>query len=387
MNGYHCAGCGKPFEGESKQCDCATMVGVRRSDGHQIFSQEGIDLEALRKREVQMMGAALSTRNWHNMENAYNQLRDKIDAELGRRFRVSRHSAEPAASAWIVGNGNRTRWRRWIDGTPTWIASRDHATRYTRREDAEAVHAEDEDAWRVEQFAESEKSPAEPVSQDMRYKPAWDAISKPLSWMHDCKGLRGYWGINLADVANDLIDKAYPGLRDGTSEIVIARDDHAEPAGMMDAAWDAYQNTGIDLCADSDDETRKCVENAVRAALRHTEPAGEEPVAFVCEADLRALATKPDGDDMSISPVPRPEIGIKMPLYARPATPTNPERLVEALRLVEQTAETHYTARNGRRCSIEGSDGEVCSIIPFDTMEEVRAALSAAPLKEGSHDA
>ncbi|GEM_PF-5727517 len=137
-----------------------------------------------------------------------------------------------------------------------------------------------------------------------------------------------------------------------------------EPAGMMDAAWDAYQNTGIDLCADSDDETRKCVENAVRAALRHAEPAGEEPVAFVCEADLRALATKPDGDDMSISPVPRPEIGMNMPLYARPA-PSNPERLVEALRRIDRMT--------------DGIDAVERSTLYRTVKTIVRNALSAAP--------
>lgn len=46
--------------------------------------KEPLDLATLRRREVQMMGAAISTRNWHDMENAYNQLRDKIDAELTR---------------------------------------------------------------------------------------------------------------------------------------------------------------------------------------------------------------------------------------------------------------------------------------------------------------
>jgi hypothetical protein len=43
----------------------------------------------------------------------------------------------------------------------------------------------------------------------------------------------------------------------------------------LDAAWAAYQNTPIDLCADSDDETRKCVENAVRAAIAAIRPAVE----------------------------------------------------------------------------------------------------------------
>lgn len=36
----------------------------------------------------------------------------------------------------------------------------------------------------------------------------------------------------------------------------------------LDAAWEAYQSTPVDLCADSDDETRRCVENAVIAALQ-----------------------------------------------------------------------------------------------------------------------
>ena len=35
-------------------------------------------LKAIRQREVQMLGAGLSKRNWHETEDAYNQLRDKI---------------------------------------------------------------------------------------------------------------------------------------------------------------------------------------------------------------------------------------------------------------------------------------------------------------------
>lgn len=40
------------------------------------------ELEALRRREVQMIGAGLSRRDWHSTEQAYNQLRDKIDGML-----------------------------------------------------------------------------------------------------------------------------------------------------------------------------------------------------------------------------------------------------------------------------------------------------------------
>jgi hypothetical protein len=106
---------------------------------------------------------------------------------------------------------------------------------------------------------------------------------------------------------------------------------------------------------------------------RPAEPAGEEPVAFVCEADLRALATKPDGDDMSISPVPRPEIGMNMPLYARPA-PSNPERLVDALRqCLDQFA---FYAREH---TASGKHEKAATNQRFADLAS--AALSAAPIK------
>jgi hypothetical protein len=47
------------------------------------------------------------------------------------------------------------------------------------------------------------------------YKTAWEALSGPLLWMHESDRLKAYWGWNLADIANDLIDRAYPGLRTG----------------------------------------------------------------------------------------------------------------------------------------------------------------------------
>ena len=54
---------------------------------------------------------------------------------------------------WVIGNGNGTKWRAWINGAAAWVESRAEATRYARRCDAEAVHAEDDDAWLVEPFS------------------------------------------------------------------------------------------------------------------------------------------------------------------------------------------------------------------------------------------
>lgn len=39
--------------------------------------------------------------------------------------------------------------------------------------------------------------------------------------------------------------------------------------GAFDAAWHAFQHTGIDLVADSDDETCRCLHNAIRAYFVH----------------------------------------------------------------------------------------------------------------------
>lgn len=58
----------------------------------------------------------------------------------------------PDPAAWIVSNGNGDLWRYWNNGYPGWTTARDGATRYARREDAEAVHADDEAAWRVEPY-------------------------------------------------------------------------------------------------------------------------------------------------------------------------------------------------------------------------------------------
>lgn len=65
-----------------------------------------------------------------------------------------------AGEGWIIGNGDSKLWRTWESGQPEWTAERDKATRYARREDAENVHTDDEDAWFVIPFASS-SSPAE----------------------------------------------------------------------------------------------------------------------------------------------------------------------------------------------------------------------------------
>jgi hypothetical protein len=45
-------------------------------------------------------------------------------------------------------------------------------------------------------------------------------------------------------------------------------------------------------------------------------PVPAAPIGYVCEADIRSLADKPEGIDMSIAPRPYPEYGMRFPLYA-----------------------------------------------------------------------
>lgn len=51
------------------------------------------------------------------------------------------------------------------------------------------------------------------TSPSLDYKAGWEALSEPLSWMQSNSKLAFYWGWNLGDIVNDLIDRAYPGLR------------------------------------------------------------------------------------------------------------------------------------------------------------------------------
>lgn len=56
--------------------------------------------------------------------------------------------------SWIAGNGAGTHWRIWEDGLPQWTSIKDEATRFARRIDAEAVHAEDDDVWNFEELVD-----------------------------------------------------------------------------------------------------------------------------------------------------------------------------------------------------------------------------------------
>ncbi|MFC5509308.1 hypothetical protein [Bosea massiliensis] len=52
-------------------------------------------------------------------------------------------------SGWIVSNAKGDKFRCWGSFGPDWTEDRELATRYARRRDAESVHENDDDAWRI----------------------------------------------------------------------------------------------------------------------------------------------------------------------------------------------------------------------------------------------
>lgn len=64
-------------------------------------------------------------------------------------------------------------------------------------------------------------------------------------------------------------------------------------------------------------------------------------------------------------------------LASTPATAQGDVReAIRAAHAIFEQATDFYTARNGRRMSIEGDDGEKCWIVPFDAFEDLRHALA-----------
>lgn len=63
--------------------------------------------------------------------------------------------------------------------------------------------------------------------------------------------------------------------------------------------------------------------NADGPALASREGDTHKPVAYVCAADMELLGKSSDGWDFSMSPKPRPDLGMNMALYAAPLTETS----------------------------------------------------------------
>lgn len=72
-----------------------------------------------RKREVQAIGAAISTRSWHAVEQAYNSLRDKMD-RAGCWHAPTRITHEPRPA------GDLREAEQWLRAISDWLLTHDH---------------------------------------------------------------------------------------------------------------------------------------------------------------------------------------------------------------------------------------------------------------------
>lgn len=107
------------------------------------------------------------------------------------------------------------------------------------------------------------------------YEPAWREMYDALSWMHGCKALAGYAGWPLGKIATDLIDQAYPGLRDGTA--ATKEGDQAKYADMdMDERAVAMAND----CAGDPWELLGYFREKLRQSEANAESAREAAVRF-----------------------------------------------------------------------------------------------------------
>lgn len=89
----------------------------------------------------------------------------------------------------------------------------------------------------------------------------------------DALVLRHFGGENKALYQAGEDVSVHPDVLRNMVRSLLAASDRPSVANM-DAAWEAYQSTPIDLADDSDEQMRKAVENAVRAALDHPSDPG-----------------------------------------------------------------------------------------------------------------
>lgn len=89
-------------------------------------------------------------------------LRNNIGPQIVRDVRRILDTAKLSSGAggWIVGNSADNQWRSWNEFGPSWTGDPAEAIRYARREDAEAVHRDDEDAWSIVQYPTPPTEPA-----------------------------------------------------------------------------------------------------------------------------------------------------------------------------------------------------------------------------------
>lgn len=170
-------------------------------------------------------------------------------------------------SGWIISNGTNNRWRSWVDGVPIWVNDRNLATRYARREDAEDVHAEDEDAWSVVPFSPKAVAPQGREKAPSFMKPYSDAGHDVASLFSDGGSKCSRCGTYQIDLSEDL---AYGSMRKCTppSEPEQGREENRLPLpGFQSEVADwMLECFGPDIAADQVERADRFTEEALELA-------------------------------------------------------------------------------------------------------------------------
>jgi hypothetical protein len=146
---------------------------------------------------------------------------------VSAHFTLSQPVPSPAnvGEGWIVCSGDGKRFRTWENGFSAWTDSREGATRYARREDAEAVHQEDEDAWSIVPFTPINGEAIPVAEADVA---AGYDLGMALSTMLEAQMVQPYRGWNItalnkaAASARELL--GLPSVRDLNPDIAKMQD-------------------------------------------------------------------------------------------------------------------------------------------------------------------
>lgn len=177
----------KPFQREER------YIVIKRK--HLSAVQERSLQAHMTRLGIGQVESAVVERDWPEYEPVWQMIEDRVTG----RATLSQPTEQP--ENWIIANSAGDRWRVWRNGNIEWTEHRGHATRYVRREDAEAVHAEDEDAWRVEPYRTVEAQPGAVREAD------WCEQAKELAFLLETEVAE------LTDEENDLLNRVSRFLR------------------------------------------------------------------------------------------------------------------------------------------------------------------------------
>lgn len=170
---------------------------------------------------------------------------------------------------WIVANAACDRFRIWDLNGPDWTTNKTKALRFARRSDAEAFAAEDEDAWKIIEIGDADKSVAltntlvREVMTDAWNDFCSDAQAHPDDIVQNLEGKSGHLGYRPRQwthlIATRLIERVGASQSTERDRVLIehcaivadriADNPPPTPAGRQDDWQIGVQDGGMEIAA------------------------------------------------------------------------------------------------------------------------------------------